>query len=85
MLCVFILFYALKKFYGCIDCLCGLCSISGVVSIFRVTSFKCLGSVITDEGSKLEILSRRTQTTAVLTMLKPVWNDRSISLVPRYD
>ena len=26
-----------------------------------VTSFKYLGSVITDEGSKLEILSRRTQ------------------------
>ena len=30
-----------------------------------VTSFKCLGSVITDEGSKPEILSRIAQTTAV--------------------
>ena len=45
-----------------------------------VTSFKYLGSVITDEGSKLEILSRIVQTTAALTRLKPVWNDRSISL-----
>ena len=45
-----------------------------------VTSFKYLGSVITDEGSKPEILSRVAQTTAVLTRLKPVWNDRSISL-----
>ena len=44
-----------------------------------VTSFKCLDSVITDEGSKPEILSRTAQTTAVLTRLKPVWNDRSLS------
>ena len=36
-----------------------------------VTSFKYLGSVITDEGSKPEILSRITQTTATLTRLKP--------------
>ena len=45
-----------------------------------VTSFKYLGSVITDEGSKPEILFRIAQTTAALTRLKPVWNDRSISL-----
>ena len=38
-----------------------------------VTNFKYLGSVITDEDSKL-------QTTAALEMLKPVWNDMSISL-----
>ena len=37
-----------------------------------VTSFKYLGSVITDKGSKPGILSRITQTTAVLTRLKPV-------------
>ena len=49
-----------------------------------VTSFKYLGSVITDEGSKPEILSRIAHTTAALTQLKPVWNDRSISLVQRY-
>ena len=46
-----------------------------------VTSFKYLGSVITDQdkGSKPEILSRIAQTTAALANLKPVWNDRSIS------
>ena len=45
-----------------------------------VTSFKYLGSVITDEGSKPEILSRIAQTTAALTRLKLVWIDKSISL-----
>ena len=44
-----------------------------------LTSFKYLGSVKTDEGSKPEILSRITQTTAALTRLKPVWIDKSIS------
>ena len=48
-----------------------------------VTSFKYLGSVITDEGSKPETLSRIAQTTAGLTRLKPVWNDRSISLTSK--
>ena len=51
-----------------------------------VTSFEYLGSVITDEGSKPEILSRIAQTTAALTRLKPVSNDRSIFFsAPRYD
>ncbi|WP_419626758.1 reverse transcriptase domain-containing protein [Thiolapillus sp.] len=45
-----------------------------------VTSFKYLGSLITDEGSKPEILSRIAQATAALTRLKPVWIDKSISL-----
>ena len=45
-----------------------------------VTSFKYLGSVITDEGSKPAILSRIAQTTAALTRLKPVWIDKSIFL-----
>ena len=43
-----------------------------------VTSFKYLSSVITDEGSKPETLSRIAQT--ALTRLKPVWIDKSISL-----
>ena len=45
-----------------------------------VTSFKNLGSVTADEGSKPGILSRIAQITAGLTRLKPVWNDMSISL-----
>ena len=44
-----------------------------------VTSFKYRGSFVSDEGSKPEILSWTAQTTA-LTRVKPVWNDRSISL-----
>ena len=44
------------------------------------TSFKYLGLVITDEGSKPDIHSRIAPTTVALTRLKPVWNDRSISL-----
>ncbi|WP_419585595.1 hypothetical protein, partial [Thiolapillus sp.] len=50
-----------------------------------VKSFKYLGSVITDEGSKPEILSKIVQTTAALTRLKPVWIDKSILSAPRYD
>ena len=45
-----------------------------------VTSFKYLGLIITDEGSKPEILSRIAQATAALARLKPVWIDKSISL-----
>ena len=45
-----------------------------------VTSFKYLGSVVSDEGSKPEIFSRIAQTTAALRRLKPIWNNRSISL-----
>ena len=45
-----------------------------------VKSFKYLGSVITDKGSRHDILFRIAQTITALTRLKPVWNDRSISL-----
>ena len=45
-----------------------------------VTSFKHRASIITDEGSKPEILFMIAQTTAALTWLKPVWNDRRIYL-----
>ena len=51
-----------------------------------VTSFKYLGSVVSDECSepdilpKPDILPRIAKTTAALTRLNSVWNDRSISL-----
>ena len=48
-----------------------------------LTSFKYLGSVIKDDGSKPKILSRIAQTIAALPRLKPVWNDRSISLISK--
>ena len=45
-----------------------------------VTIFKYLSSVLTIESVQPEILPRIAQTTAVLSRLKPVWNDRSFSL-----
>ena len=48
-----------------------------------VTSFKYLGSLVSDEGSKPEILSRIARTTTALTRLRPVWYDRSIFLSSR--
>ena len=45
-----------------------------------VTSFKYLGAVVSDNGSKPEVLSRIEQATAALTKLKPIWRDNNISL-----
>ena len=45
-----------------------------------VTSFKYLGAVVSDDGSKTEVLSRIAQATAALTKLKPIWRDNNISL-----
>ena len=45
-----------------------------------VTSFKYLGAVVLDDGSKPEVLSRIAQATAALTKLKPIWRDNNISL-----
>ena len=44
-----------------------------------VTSFKYLGAVVSDDGSKPEVLSRIAQATAAITKLKPIWRD-NISL-----
>ena len=45
-----------------------------------VTSFKYLGAVVSDDGSKPEVLSRIAQASAALTKLKPIWRDNNISL-----
>ena len=45
-----------------------------------ITSFKYLGAVVSDDGSKPEVLSRIAQATAALTKLKPIWRDNNISL-----
>ena len=45
-----------------------------------IVSFKYLGAVVSDDGSKLEVLSRIAQATATLTKLKPIWRDNNISL-----
>ena len=38
-----------------------------------------LGAVVSDDGSKPEVLSRIAQATAALTKLKPIWRDNNIS------
>ena len=45
-----------------------------------VTSFKYLGAVVSDDGSKPEVLSMIEQATAALIKLKPIWRDNNISL-----
>ena len=54
-----------------------------------VTSFKYLGAVVSDDGSKPvvsddgskpEVLSRIAQATAALTKLKPIWRNNNISI-----
>ena len=46
----------------------------------KVDSFKYLGAVVTDQGSKPEVLSRIAQTTAAPARLKTIWSDKHISL-----
>ena len=52
----------------------------GRQSVDEVDSFKYLGAVVTDQGSKPEGLSRIAQTTAALARLKTIWSDKHISL-----
>ena len=49
----------------------------------EVKNFKYLGAVISNEGSKPEILSRIAQTTAALSRLKIIWRDNNISLASK--
>ena len=44
-----------------------------------VTNFKYLGAIMTDEGTKREVLTRTAQATSALTKLKTVWKDRKIT------
>ena len=45
-----------------------------------VISFRYLGAVVLDDGSKREIHSRNAQVTAALTKLKPIGRDNNIPL-----
>ena len=49
----------------------------------EVENFKYLGAIISNEGSKLEIISRIAQTTAALSRLKIIWRDKNISLASK--
>ena len=49
--------------------------------IEEVENFKYLGAIVSNEGSKPEILSRIAQTTATLSSLKIIWKEKkNISL-----
>ena len=45
-----------------------------------VRTFKYLGAIVSDEGSKPEVLSRIAQTSAAVTKLKVIWNDKNIAI-----
>ena len=49
----------------------------------EVENFKYHGAIISNEGSKPEILSRISQTTATLSRLKIIWRDENISLASK--
>ena len=48
-----------------------------------VENLNYLGAIISNEGSKPEILSRIAQTTAALSRLKVIWRDKNISLASK--
>ena len=49
----------------------------------EVENFKYLGAIISNEGSKSDILSRTAQTTEALSRLKIIWRDKNISLASK--
>ena len=49
----------------------------------EVEDFKYLGAIISNEGSKPEILSRIPQAIAALSRLKILWRDKNISLASK--
>ena len=46
-------------------------------------NFKYFGAIISNEGSKPEILSRIAQTTAAFSRLNIIWRDKNISLASK--
>ena len=48
--------------------------------IETVRSFKYLGAIVSDEGSKPELLSRIAKATAAVTKLKVIWNVKNIAI-----
>ena len=63
-------------------------NINGISSTIKVSgekletvqNFKYLGAIVTDEGSRPEILSRIAQATGALANLKVIWKDKNIAL-----
>ena len=53
---------------------------SGGQNLKAVTCIVYNGTVVPDDGSELEVLSRIDQVTAAVKKLKPVWRDNDITL-----
>ena len=45
-----------------------------------VHSFTYLGAIVSDEGSKPEVISRTAQATAAVAKRKAIWNDKNIAI-----
>ena len=45
-----------------------------------VGQFKYFGFIITEEGSRADILSRAAQTMTAMSKLRPIWSDNNICL-----
>ena len=45
-----------------------------------VHSYTYLGAIVSDDGSKPEVLSRIAQTTTAVTKLKVIWNNKNIAI-----
>ena len=45
-----------------------------------IRSLQYLGAIVLDDGSKPEVLSRIAQTTAAVTKLKVIWNNKNIAI-----
>ena len=50
----------------------------------EVKSFKYLGSIISDQGSKPEIINRIAQAIAALSKLHAIWKDKNIALRSKF-
>ena len=62
-----------------INGICSTIKVSGE-KLETVQSFKYMGAIVTDEGSRPEILSRIAQATGALANLKVIWKDKNIAL-----
>ena len=46
-----------------------------------VKEFKYLGSIVSDEGSKPEVLARTAQALLTIARLKPIWGGKGLKLM----
>ena len=49
----------------------------------RVKEFSYMGSIVSDEGSKPEILARTAQVLSAIARLKPIWVDKGLKLMTK--